>query len=46
MIVRYESKRTCASVRSSLSAQVWRVTAGSGAAETTYPDPQGSGMRP
>jgi len=49
MIVRYERKdrkRTCASVRSSLSAQARRVTAGSEAAETTYSDPQGSDMRP
>ena len=28
--------RTCASVRSSLSAQAWRVIAASEAAETTY----------
>jgi len=45
MIVRYEKEvcqRTCASVRSSLSAQAWWVTAGSEAAETTYPNPQGS----
>ena len=44
MIVRHEKEdrqRTCASVRSSLSAQAWRVTAGSEAAETTYPGPQG-----
>ena len=39
MIVGYEKddrKRTCASVRSSLSAQAWWVTTGSEAAETTY----------
>jgi len=45
MIVRHDKEvdeGTCASVRSSLSAQAWRVTAGSEAAETTYPDLQGS----
>lgn len=39
MIVRNdkeERKRTCASVRSSLSTQAQRVTAGSEAVETTY----------
>lgn len=49
MIVRYskeDGKRTCASVRSSLSAQAWRVTAGSEAAETMYPRPQGRGGWP
>ena len=46
MIVRYEKdirKRTCASVRSSLSAQARRVTVESEAAETTYPRPSGRG---
>ena len=43
MIVRYESKRTCASVRSSLSAQARLVTVGSEAAETMYPRPSGRG---
>jgi hypothetical protein len=49
MIVRYgkeDRKRTCASVRSSLSAQAWRVTAGSEAAETTDLRPEGRGERP
>ncbi len=51
MIVRYEQRvvrRTCGSVRSSLSALAWLATAGSEAAETTSfhrPDEESSVMR-